>query len=237
MINGVFACVPDQLGDREEEQLDFTRIPRHFGFYAGIVAAGAAGAITAIFAPPLALSVGVNFFFVVYLAVVLAAVPEKSPQFLRKHAAEEDAPAVILLLVMVGAVVVSAITLFLALAGDHESLVPLALGIASVVLGWFAVHTMWAIHYAYEYYDVADATSEGGKKGIVGGLGFPGEDEPDGTAFLYFSYVVGATAQTADTNVTSNTMRRLVLLHGVFSFFFNTVLVAAAVNIAVSLAG
>lgn len=217
--------------------MDLTHVPRHFGFYAGIAAAVAVGAVTAIFAPALALSVGVNCFFLVYLVVMFAAVPGKSPEFLRKHAAEEDAPAVILLLVMVGAVVVSAVTLFLALAGDHESPVPLIFGIASVVLGWFAVHTMWAIHYAYEYYDVAEATSKSGKKGIVGGLGFPGEDEPDGTAFLYFSYVIGATAQTADTNVTSNAMRRLVTLHGVFSFFFNTVLVAAAVNIAVSLAG
>ncbi len=56
-------------------------------------------------------------------------------------------------------------------------------------------------------------------------------------AFLYFSYVIGATAQTADTNVTSNAMRRLVLVHGVFAFFFNTVIIASAVNIVVSLGG
>ena len=217
--------------------MNLTHIPRHLGFYAGAAIGVAAGALTAIFAPALAVSVGVNLFFLVYLVIMFAAVPGKSPEFLRKHAAEEDAPAVILLLVMVGAVMVSAATLFLALAGDHASPVPLTLAIASVVLGWLAVHTMWAMHYAYEYYDVAEATSKGGKNGIVGGLGFPGDDEPDGTAFFYFSYVVGATAQTADTNVTSNAMRRLVMLHGVFSFFFNTVLVAAAVNIVVSLAG
>ncbi len=35
------------------------------------------------------------------------------------------------------------------------------------------------------------------------------------------------TAQTSDTDITSNAMRRLVLVHGVFSFFFNTVIVAA----------
>ena len=64
----------------------------------------------------------------------------------------------------------------------------------------------------------------------------PGGEEPDGTAFLYFSYVVGMTAQTSDTAVVSNAMRRLVTLHGVFSFFFNTVIVAASVNVAISLA-
>ena len=44
------------------------------------------------------------------------------------------------------------------------------------------------------------------------------------------------TAQTSDVNVTKTSMRKLTLLHAVVSFFFNTVLVAAAVNVAVSLA-
>jgi uncharacterized membrane protein len=44
------------------------------------------------------------------------------------------------------------------------------------------------------------------------------------------------TAQTSDVAVTKTRMRKLNLLHSVVSFFFNTVLVAAAVNVAVSLA-
>ena len=112
----------------------------------------------------------------------------------------------------------------------------MTLSVASVVLGWFAIHTMWAMHYAFEYYDEPEASSGKRKRQVVGGLEFPGGEDPDGTAFLYFSYVIGMTAQTSDTTVTSNAMRRLVTLHGVFSFFFNTILVAAAVNIVVSLA-
>ena len=208
---------------------------RHFGFYAAAATGLVACVVTTVFAAPLALSVGVNAFFLVYLGFMLWAVPHKSAEFLRKHAAEDDAPALVLLLVMVGAVVVSAVTLFLAIAGDKASPIPLTLGIVSVVLGWFAIHTMWALHYAYEYYDVAEAGTDG-KGDIEGGLDFPGDDEPDGGAFVYFSYVIGMTAQTSDTSVTSNAMRRLVTMHGAFSFFFNTVLVAAAVNIVVSLA-
>ena len=44
------------------------------------------------------------------------------------------------------------------------------------------------------------------------------------------------TAQTSDVAMTKTGMRKLKLLHAVVSFFFNTVLVAAAVNVAVSLA-
>lgn len=176
-----------------------------------------------------------NLFFVVYLGFMVVVVPLKTPEFLRKHAAEEDAPAAVLLLVMIGAVGVSAATLFIALASGHESPVPLILAVASVVLGWLAIHTMWAMHYAYEYYDVAEAGSDG-RPDPEGGLNFPGGEDPDGTAFLYFAYVIGMTAQTSDTEITSNAMRRLATVHGIFSFFFNTVLVAAAVNIVVSLA-
>jgi uncharacterized membrane protein len=43
------------------------------------------------------------------------------------------------------------------------------------------------------------------------------------------------TAQTADTGITTTQMRRIVLVHSIVSFFFNTVIVAAAVNLAVSL--
>ena len=70
-----------------------------------------------------------------------------------------------------------------------------------------------------------------------GGLDFPGKDEPGAHDFLYFAFVIGMTAQTSDVAITSTAMRKANLLHAVVSFFFNTVLVAAAVNVAVSLAG
>ncbi len=43
------------------------------------------------------------------------------------------------------------------------------------------------------------------------------------------------TAQTSDVEITTSAMRQVNILHAVVSFFFNTVLVAAAVNLAVSL--
>ena len=72
----------------------------------------------------------------------------------------------------------------------------------------------------------------------VGGLSFPGGDTPpQGWDFLYFAIVIGMTAQTADVEVTTTRMRRLVIVHSVVAFFFNTIIVAAAVNLAVTLGG
>ena len=47
------------------------------------------------------------------------------------------------------------------------------------------------------------------------------------------SFVVGMTAQVSDVQVLSTAMRRVTLLHGVVSFFYNTVLLALAVNVAI----
>ncbi|HWA19469.1 MAG TPA: DUF1345 domain-containing protein [Devosia sp.] len=210
--------------------------PRHLGFYVA-VAVGALAAIAAmIVAPTLALVVGANVFFAGYLVMTYWQLPHLTAEFLKKHAAEEDAPAPFILFVTVSAVVASVVSLIVAIAtGEGTAGVAIGLGALSVILGWLAVHTMWAMHYAFEYYDRPDASGKTRGSEVVGGLDFPGNEEPDGTTFLYFSYVIGMTAQTSDTAVTSNAMRRIVTVHSIFSFLFNTVIVAAAVNIVVSL--
>ncbi|MEQ1770795.1 MAG: DUF1345 domain-containing protein [Devosia sp.] len=212
------------------------RAARHVWFYVAAALGVVAGAAAAFVHPGLTLVVGANVFFLAYVAQALLQIGRLTPAFLKTHASDEDAPALLILLVTVAAVAVSAISLFVALAGGQMQILPVVLGALSVVLGWFTVHTMWAMHYAFEYYQVPETNPGKGKvRAIAGGLDFPGGDEPDGHAFLYFSYVIGMTAQTSDTEVTSNVMRRIVTVHSVFSFFFNTVIVAAAVNLVVSL--
>jgi uncharacterized membrane protein len=106
----------------------------------------------------------------------------------------------------------------------------------SIPLGWFTIHAMAALHYAHVYWKDGDAVDEKTQKKMpVGGLDFPGGRRPEGWDFLYFSTVIGMTAQTADTAITTSQMRLVVLLHSILTFFFNTVIVAAAVNLAVSL--
>lgn len=211
---------------------------RHRNFYFAIILGLLSGGVLLLTARDYAITAGSNVFFLTYTVLTAIAARKKTAEFLHKHAAEEDAPAPFILTVMLVAVAASTASLFLVLIeGNQRTAVLLGLGVASVVLGWFAVHTMWAMHYAYEYYK-ADADTKDGKgaRKVAEGLDFHSPQEPSGIAFVYFSYVIGMTAQTADIDVVSNAMRRLVLVHSVFSFFFNTVIVAAAVNIAVTLA-
>jgi uncharacterized membrane protein len=70
-----------------------------------------------------------------------------------------------------------------------------------------------------------------------GGLQFPSGDEQDDADywdFVYFSFVIGMTAQVSGVGVTDKTIRRTATAHGIISFVFNTALVALMVNIAAS---
>lgn len=211
---------------------------RHKNFYLAIGLGLLTAAGLFAVAPAYALAGAANVFFLAYAVLTAIAARKLTATFMREHAVEEDEPAPFILLAMLLAVGASIISLFLVLIRpDQPNAAQLGLGVASVVLGWFAVHTMWAMHYAYEYYQ-ADAGDKGGRTAVkvAEGLDFHSPQAPSGIAFVYFAYVIGMTAQTADVDVVSNAMRRLVLVHSVFSFFFNTIILAAAVNIAVTLA-
>jgi uncharacterized membrane protein len=103
----------------------------------------------------------------------------------------------------------------------------LILATITIALSWAAVHTTFALHYAHEFY-------RGAKPG---GLQFPSGDtheHPDYWDFVYFSFVIGMTAQVSDVGITDKTIRRTATAHGIVSFVYNTALVALMVNIAAS---
>ena len=97
-----------------------------------------------------------------------------------------------------------------------------------VVSSWVLVHTVFTLRYAHLYYEKQPDETE--KQGLAGGLSFPGDDAPDYLDFAYFSFVIGMTSQVSDVVITSKTMRRLALIHGVLAFFFNTSIIAISIN-------
>ena len=209
-------------------------LPRHAAFYWGVGVGAVAFAVYLFLSPKYAVAVGANAMFVTYLALVAIEFPSLTAEFLQQRPDDADSPVAAIFLVTILVAGVAVVFLFLALNGAQGAdMLEIAASVVSVLLGWFTVHTMAALHYAHEYY--LDAPAQ--KGGVLAGLKFPGEEQPDGSAFLYFSYVLGMTAQVADVAVTSSAMRRLVTIHGVFAFFFNTVIVAATVNVVVTIAG
>ena len=104
----------------------------------------------------------------------------------------------------------------------------IAMSIVAVLCSWFLVHTTFALHYARRYYQDKLARPHAEN---AGGLAFPEKGEPDYWDFAYYSLVIGMTSQVSDVGTTSRAMRRLTLIHSVLSFFFNTVVLALAINI------
>lgn len=175
-------------------------------------------------------------FFAVYLGIMASRFPQLTAERLKTSTERDDAPAYALLVVTLLTVVAAIFALFNALnRNGSASPIEIALAFLSVIGGWLSLHTMFSAHYAHHYW--RRRKHEDGKMKSQGGLSFPDTDEPTGLDFLYFSFVIGMTAQTSDVAITTTAMRRLNLAHALVAFFFNTVLVAATVNAAVALAG
>jgi uncharacterized membrane protein len=101
----------------------------------------------------------------------------------------------------------------------------------AMVFSWLMIHTTFAFDYAHMYYDdLQDDTTR-----HAGGLNFPSEKKPDYLDFAYFSFVVGMTFQVSDVTISSRKIRRIVLMHALISFVFNTFIVALTINLIAAL--
>lgn len=98
----------------------------------------------------------------------------------------------------------------------------------AVICSWMLVHTVFGLRYAHSYYGDSDGPT--GPISHAGGLQFPGDREPDYVDFAYFSFVIGMCFQVSDVVITSRDFRKLVLVHSMLSFGFNTVILALALS-------
>ena len=176
--------------------------------------------------------VGWNVLVWLYLALVLVALLRASEGHYKRIALEQAESAAAVLVIVVGAAVVSLVAVVFELlaakaAGPHRMLPHLVFATVTVVGSWLLLPILFGLTYASEYY----------KQEPDRGLAFPDSErgfEPDHTDFLYFSFTIAVTAQTSDVGVTTRSMRRLVLLQSILSFVFNTTILAFSVNAAAS---
>jgi uncharacterized membrane protein len=149
--------------------------------------------------------------------------------------ANDQGRRAILTLVLVAiAASIAAIFFLLQPKGEHAGhpTFEVAVAVLTIACSWLLTHVMFALHYAHRFYRDDPRTAE---KDATGGLKFPGDESPHYWDFLYFSFVIGMTSQVSDVQVTSRAMRQLVLLHGVLSFAFYTVVLAISINIVAGL--
>jgi uncharacterized membrane protein len=174
---------------------------------------------------PTKLLAGWDIGVALYLVLVYRMMAYASVSHIRRRAAEQDEGAFALLMLTAAAASASLVAIIVEVgdAKNGEAWGGLALGMGTILLSWLFMHTIFALHYAHEYYGE-------GRDAIIGGLEFPGDQNPDHWDFLYFSFVIAMTSQVSDVQITSKAIRRLVNVHGVLSFFFNVVLLALTIN-------
>lgn len=171
-----------------------------------------------------------NVGAILYLLLALMMMLGSSNEQMRIRAVQEDEGKMVVLLLVVTAAMmcIGSIVAELAVVKDLSGpsrYAHIALAGLTIATSWAFTHTMFALHYAHDYYLTA-------MRGQHGGLDFPGGQAPDYGDFLYFSIIVGTSAQTADVALSSRKMRRTCTAHCVLAFFFNTTLLALTINIA-----
>ena len=174
--------------------------------------------------------VGWNAGAILYLAMAMKMMFWSTHNRMRARAIQHDEGSTIVLLLVISAALmcIGAIVAELAVVKDLKGelrYAHIALAALTVVTSWAFTQTMFALHYAHDYYFSAI-------HGEHGGLDFPGGHPPDYGDFLYFACVIGTSGQTADVSFTSRKMRRTGTVHCILAFFFNTTLVALTINIA-----
>jgi len=168
-----------------------------------------------------------DIFAALYLVLVYIMMLRCEQHHIRRNAVLQDDGRFVILMVAATGAFASIGAIVFELGTAHRGALELAHATATIALSWAAVHTIFALHYAHDYY-------RGAKPG---GLQFPSgdtHDHADYWDFVYFSFVIGMTAQVSDVGITDKTIRRTATAHGIISFIYNTALLALMVNIAAS---
>jgi uncharacterized membrane protein len=144
------------------------------------------------------------------------------------YALKEDPGRALSDTMILGAAVASLIAVALLLLGKSSGPVTrnmqAALSVASVALGWAAVHTIFTTRYARHYYEGSD-----------GGINFNEPDPPCYADFAYVAFTVGMTFQVSDTDIETKAIRKTLLNHALLSYLFGTVVIATTINLVAGL--
>jgi uncharacterized membrane protein len=194
---------------------------------AGVVAAVVVGLHGGWAYAPLA---GWDVAALVFSGWVWAIAAPMGPSVTAAHATREDpGRAETDLIVLVAAVAsLAAVGLVLIQASsatDGRQDLPIALGVVSVGLSWFAVHTLFALKYARLYYT-----------GQPGGIDFNQDLPPRYLDFAYLAFTIGMTFQVSDTDLEMPAIRATALRQALLAYLFGTVILGATINLIAGLA-
>jgi uncharacterized membrane protein len=166
----------------------------------------------------------------VFCAWVWVAVGGADAATTKRIATREDDSRPAADLVLIAASVASLVGVGVALlkASDESGTaraLTTTVAVATVVLSWLAVHTVFTLRYAHNYY------LDGG------GIDFHNDQAPDYGDFAYVAFTLGMTYQVSDSDLTSRRIRMTALRHALLSYVFGIAVIAVTINVVAGLLG
>ncbi len=146
----------------------------------------------------------------------------------RRHARREDPTRplaqVLALLAAVASLGAAALVMSRHGADSSQQLAAAGVTVMSVVLSWFVVHTLYALHYAVLYYSDGE-----------GGVNFNQNEAPTYVDFAYLAFTIGMTFQVSDTAIRTPAIRKASFAHALFAYLFGTIIIAITINLVAGL--
>jgi uncharacterized membrane protein len=195
-------------------------------FLAGIIAAVVASLLSGWqYVPAIAWDVT----GAVFCALAWRAVWPMSAAATAERATEEDLSRASTDVFILTASVVSLVAVTLVLNTAHHAhgaaRAELAsIGLTTVAVSWFTVHTIFMLRYALLYYAEP-----------AGGIDFGSDDPPSYRDFAYLALTLGMTFQVSDTALRSTALRATALRHALLSYLFGAIILAVAINLVAGL--
>ena len=153
---------------------------------------------------------------------------KNSRQRIRKQIVSEDGNRFLVSGLVIISIFVCLLFVFILLFDKNPAIAhrKLVLGVTffGIVCSWFLLHTTFAMHYINKYYQLKI-------KGIKALVFMNPTEEPEYRDFIYFAFIAGCTFQVTDFVTNEKSMRQLVLLHCLLSFWLNTFVVALTINL------
>jgi uncharacterized membrane protein len=186
-----------------------------------------AGVLAAVFGSWVyAPSIGWDVLALVFTSTVWFGILPMSAETTAARATREDTSRTTADVLTLFAAVASLVAVGFVLVRAHHSqgaaqILLATLGLLSIAVSWLTVHTIFTLRYTQLYYTEP-----------VGGVDF-NEPEllPTYKDFAYLAFTIGMTFQVSDTNLKTTDIRHTALRHGLLSYLFGSLILAAAVNI------
>ena len=174
-----------------------------------------------IYAP----AIGWDATAVVFCSLVWMVIWPMSAEDTAQRATEEDPSRANTDLLVLSASVASLGAVIVVLVHAHSAhgatqAMLAGLGVLSVAVSWFTVHTVFLLRYALLYY-----------AGPEGGIDFKMAQRPSYRDFAYVALTLGMTYQVSDTDLHSTQIRATALRHALLSYLFGAVILAVAINL------